>query len=330
MEQFILSVIIVSSIAFFSVYLFTPFLIKFLEKRNLTVQDYNKKGGVMVSRPGGISLIFGIVSSLLVLYIFFPLNEILAVVIVSSLSFVVGLIDDRKVMSGWFKPVCLALCAIPILILGTYETNLSFPLFGSVQIPLLYLTLIVFMIPITGNTINSIDVLNGVSSGFVSIASFSLFACLIILENHEIAVMSLILGLVSLAFYRFHKFPSKIFPGDSGALVLGTTFGTIAIVGEAEVIAVVSLLPAIINSFLFLSSVKKIVEHREIKNPTFLTDDYKIAAKPDSDAPITLVRLLVSKIPLSEKQVEIAIFKLGILSGILAIITTIFMDVNLV
>ncbi len=330
MEQLIFPAIIASFVAFFSVLLLTPFLIKFLEKRNLTVKDYNRKGGAMVSRPGGISLIFGLVSSLLVLYVFIPINEILAVVIVSSLSFVVGLIDDRRVMGGWFKPVCLALCAIPILILGTYETNLSFPLFGSVQIPLLYLALAIFMIPITGNTINSIDVLNGVSSGFVSIASFSLFVCLIILENYEIAVMSLLLGFVSIAFYRFHKFPSKIFPGDSGALVLGATFGTIAIVGEVEVIAAISLLPAITNSFLFLSSVKKIVEHREIKNPTFLTNDYKIAAKPDKDAPVTLVRLLVAKTPLTEKQVGTAIFKLGILSGILAIITAIFMEINLV
>ena len=47
------------------------------------------------------------------------------------------------------------------------------------------------MIPITGNTINSIDVLNGVASGFMVIASFSLTICLLIIQNYEIAVASL-------------------------------------------------------------------------------------------------------------------------------------------
>ena len=82
--------------------------------------------------------------------------------------------DDRKVMGGWFKPATLAIAAIPIILLGTYDTDLAFPLFGTVQIPALYLALIVLMIPITGNTINSIDVLNGVASGFMIIASFTL------------------------------------------------------------------------------------------------------------------------------------------------------------
>ena len=62
--------------------------------------------------------------------------------------------------------------ALPIIFLGTYDSDLTFPLFGDVQIPLLYVGLIIFMIPITGNTINSIDVLNGVASGFMVIASF--------------------------------------------------------------------------------------------------------------------------------------------------------------
>ena len=95
---------------------------------------------------------------------FFPISEILAVIVVSILGFTVGIIDDRKVMGGWFKPVALAFCAAPILLLGAYDSNLDFPLFGSVKIPSLYMALIVFMIPITGNTINSIDILNGLSS----------------------------------------------------------------------------------------------------------------------------------------------------------------------
>ncbi len=329
MEQLIIPAIIAIVVAFFSVYGLTPFVIRALEKRNITVVDANKKEKTMVARPGGLSIIIGIELSLIILYVFFPISEILAVILTTFFAFIVGLIDDRKTMGGWFKPLALAFCAAPILLLGAYDSNLDFPLFGSVKIPLLYMALVVFMIPIMGNTINSIDVLNGVASGFTTIASFALSICLFILQNYEVGIISLCLSFVSLAFYKYHKFPSKIFPGDSGAITFGAAYGSIAIIGGVEVIAAIAILPAIINSFLFLSSVKKIVEHREIKNPTSHTEDWKLQTTSENHAPITLVRLLIAKKPLSEKQIGIEIFKLAIFSGILAIITAFMMGVTI-
>jgi UDP-N-acetylglucosamine--dolichyl-phosphate N-acetylglucosaminephosphotransferase len=326
----IVPAIMVSIIAFFSVYITMPFLICALEKRNLTVKDYNRVGGAMVPRPGGPTILIGIFFSELTLWAFFPRVEILAILATTSLAFLVGLIDDRKVLGGWFKPVALAGAAIPIILLGAYDTELAFPLFGSFRIPALYLALIVIIIPITGNTINSIDVLNGVASGFMTIASFSLTISLFIMNNYEIAIASLPLGFVSLAFYKYHKFPSKIFPGDSGALTLGAMYGAIAIVGHVEVIAAVALLPAVINSFLFLSSVKRIVEHREIKsNPVTHTEDFKLMATTDKDAPVTLVRMILASGPLTEKEVGFVIFRLALFSAALAIITAFMMGIKI-
>ena len=330
MIELIVPSVVSCVVAFLVVFVTTPPLIKFLEKRNLSVKDVNKKGNVLVVRPGGPSIIAGIVASEIVLYAFLQMNEILAILITTSTAFVIGYVDDRKVMGGWFKPVALAFAAIPIIALGTYDTNLAFPLFGTVQIPVLYIALIIFMIPITGNTINSIDVLNGVASGFMTIAGFSLSICLLIVQNYEIAMISLPLAFVSLAFYKYHKIPSRIFPGDSGALTLGAMYGAIAIVGGVEIIAAVALLPAVINSFLFLSSVRRIVEHRQIQGkPVEHTEDFRLKATNEKKAPVTLVRLILAGGPLSEKQVGIAIFKLTIFSGILAVITSLLMGISL-
>ena len=331
MQHQIIAAIIVSSVAFFSVFVITPFLIKALEKRNSVVKDYHRKGGAMVARPGGPSLIVGILISGIVLYAFFPKTEIIAILTTTALAFFVGLVDDKKVMGAWFKPLALATTAIPILLLGAYDSDLSFPLFGDVKIPLLYLGVVVIMISITGNTINSIDVLNGVASGFMVIAGSALTISLIILQNYEVAIASLMLVFVSLAFYKYHKFPSKIFPGDSGALTLGAMYGAIAIVGQVEVVAAIALGPAIINSFLFLSSMKRIVEHREIKaKPVSLTEDFKLKATSDKDASVTLVRLILAGgRPLTEKEIGYVIFRLTIFSGILAIITAFMMEISL-
>ncbi|MBS3921561.1 MAG: UDP-N-acetylglucosamine-1-phosphate transferase [Nitrosarchaeum sp.] len=326
MTELIIPAIISCVVAFFTVFFTTPYLIKFLQKRNSAVKDVNKKDHVMIVRPGGPSIIAGIIVSEFILYGFLQMNEILAIIITSFIAFLIGYVDDRKVMGGWFKPITLIFAATPIIFFGAYDSNLSFPLFGTVQIPALYLGLIIFMIPITGNTINSIDVLNGVASGFMIIASFSLSIALFILQNYEMAIVSLPLGFVALAFYKYHKIPSKIFPGDSGALALGGMYGAIAIIGHVEIIAAIALLPAVINSFLFLSSMKRIVEHRQIKGkPVEHTEDFKLMATKDKTAPITLVRLILAAGPLSEKQVGYAIFKLAIFSGILAIITALMM-----
>jgi len=331
LQSQIIAAIIVSSIAFLSVFVITPFLIKALEKRNSVVKDYHRKGGAMVARPGGPSIIAGILISGIVLYAFFPKTEIIAILTTTVLAFFVGLVDDKKVMGGWFKPLALAATAIPILLLGVYDSDLSFPLFGDVKIPLLYLGVVVIMISITGNTINSIDVLNGVASGFMVIAGSALTISLIILQNYEVAIASLVLVFTSLAFYKYHKFPSKIFPGDSGALTLGAMYGAIAIVGQVEVVAAIALGPAIINSFLFLSSMKRIVEHREIKaKPVSLTEDFKLKATSDKDASVTLVRLILAGgRPLTEKEIGYVIFRLTIFSGILAIITAFMMEISL-
>ncbi|MCH9658219.1 UDP-N-acetylglucosamine-1-phosphate transferase [archaeon] len=330
MIELIVPSIVSCTVAFLVVFFTTPPLIKFLERRNLSVKDVNKKGNVLTARPGGPSIIAGIIASEIILYAFLQMNEILAVLVTTSAAFVIGYVDDRKIMGGWFKPVTLAFAAIPIIVLGTYDTNLAFPLFGTVQIPVLYLALIIFMIPITGNTINSIDVLNGVASGFMTIAGFSLSICLLILQNYEIAMISLPLAFASLAFYKYHKIPSKIFPGDSGALTLGAMYGAIAIVGGVEIIAAVALLPAVINSFLFLSSVRRIVEHRQVQGkPVAHTEDFRLKATNEKNAPVTLVRLILAGGPLSERQVSAVIFRLTVFSGILAVITSLLMGIVL-
>jgi UDP-N-acetylglucosamine--dolichyl-phosphate N-acetylglucosaminephosphotransferase len=227
-------------------------------------------------------------------------------------------------MPGWFKPVALLAAAVPIVVL-----NLMYPgevhgdylhlIFGHAFIPLLYIPLIFIIIPITGNTINSIDVLNGVASGFMIIATIPLLVSVAIFGSMEIFLAALPMFFATIAFYRYHKFPSRIFPGDSGTLLLGAMYGAIAIAGRSEIIGVIALLPAVMNSFMFLASVKRIVEHREVKaRPTILMDDFKLAASTDRAAPATLVRLIVADGPLGEKEIGRQIFKLAIFTALLA------------
>jgi UDP-GlcNAc:undecaprenyl-phosphate/decaprenyl-phosphate GlcNAc-1-phosphate transferase len=315
--------IIASAMSFFITLFGTTKMINWLTAKGEVVQDYHKPDKPRIPRPAGPALVAGIVAAEIILFLLTWKIRVIAILLTAVISFFIGFVDDKKVLPGWFKPVALIIAAIPLIVLGAHQSHLNLE-FGKVAIPLLYIPLILVIIPIAGNTINSIDVLNGVASGFVIIAMFPLLVSIAIFGSNEIFVAALPLLFGTIALYKYHKFPSKIFPGDSGTLLMGAMYGAIAIAGNSEIIAVIAILPAVMNSFLFLASVKKIVEHRKVKSrPIVLNDDFKLAASKEKNAPSTLVRLLLVDGPLSEKDVGCRIFRLAIFSSFLAFISII-------
>ncbi|MEO9295097.1 MAG: UDP-N-acetylglucosamine-1-phosphate transferase [Nitrososphaera sp.] len=312
---------IVSAISFLSVYFLMPAAIKYLVAKGKVVQDYHKPGKPPVPRPAGPVIMAGIAAAELVLYVLTMNPAVLAILAATAIAFAVGYVDDKKVMPGWFKPAALLLAAVPLVALHVQDDHLNL-VFGSAFIPLLYVALVFVLMPVAGNTVNSIDVLNGVASGFMIIATIPLLAAIALFGSMDILLAALPLFFVSIAFFQYHKYPSRIFPGDSGTLLLGAMYGALAIAGRAEIIGVVALLPAVMNSFLFLSSVKRVVEHRQIKSrPTILMDDYRLAASKDTGAPATLVRLILADGPLTEKEIGNRIFRLAVVSALLAFAT---------
>ncbi len=310
-----------SAVSFLIVLFITPAFIEYLTRKRRVVVDYHKPGKPMVPRPAGPVLLIGIVISEIILYFLILDVKIISVLLTTIIAFIIGYIDDLKTMPGWFKPAALILAAIPIIVLGTHGNYLGL-IFDSAFIPILYILLILSIIPIVGNTINSIDVFNGVASGFIIITMIPLLVSVILFSNTNVFLIGLPLLFGCIAMYQYHKFPSKIFLGDSGTLLLGSMYAGISIVGNSEIIGVIALLPAVMNSFLFLSSVKKIVEHREVKTrPVTICDDFRLMASKDNSAPATLVRLILARGPLSEQEIITRIFILATFSSILAIIS---------
>lgn len=313
--------IIVSATSFFIVFFITRPFIAHLNKKGLVVQDYHKPGKPNIPRPAGPVLLLGIIISELLLYFLILDVRVISVLITTIIAFIIGYIDDMKTMPGWFKPATLILAAVPIIVLGSHGNYLGL-IFDSAFIPILYIPLILSIISIVGNTINSIDVFNGVASGFIIITMIPLLVSVILFGNANAFLIGLPLLFGSMAIYHFHKFPSKIFLGDSGTLLLGSMYASISIVGNSEIIGVIALLPAVMNSFLFLSSVKRIIEHRQIKSrPVTICDDFRLMASKESSAPATLVRLILARGPLTEQEIIKRILILAIFSSILALIS---------
>jgi len=231
-------------------------LIRFLKQKQWVVMDYHKKERPMVPKPGGPAILAGFLVGEAALYFYFQAPGLLALMATTGIAGAIGLLDDIVTLGGIVKPASLILASLPILLLGTYDFNLRFPFFGTVFLPIIYPLLILIAIPVVSNTVNTIDVLNGVVSGFMVIASLPILILLLLAGNTVMAAATGVFTVVAAAFYLVHRYPSKIFPGDSGSLSLGAAYGALVIIGRAEMMGVIALIPAILNSFFVISSVK--------------------------------------------------------------------------
>ena len=181
---------IVSAASILIILLLTPKVIKLLIAKGSVVQDYHKPERPSIPRPAGPILIIGIAVAEIILYLLTRNIQVLAILLTTIIAFIVGLIDDKKVLPGWYKPVALIPAAIPLIVLGAHGTHLNL-IFGDASIPLLYIPLILIIIPVAGNTINSIDVLNGVASEAVIVAMIPLLVSIAVFGNNVVFIAGL-------------------------------------------------------------------------------------------------------------------------------------------
>ncbi|HXW37090.1 MAG TPA: hypothetical protein VEJ36_04220 [Nitrososphaerales archaeon] len=315
-----------------------PFL-RYLRRTGRTVSDVHKQEATQVPSPVGPLLLLSLVVGELAAYAFYPRSLIpLATVGCVLLAFAVGIMDDLYVVGGKTKPLLLCLTAVPLVAAqyiqsGVYSARLAFPILGRFALGehfSIYTVLVIAAFPIVSNAFNMMDSFNGEMSGFSVLTSLALTfgIALHVATSKDFSIghiaAALPLVAVSIGFYVFNKFPSKAFDGNSGSLVLGTMFATLAVTGGVEIAAVVALIPAILNSFYILSSVRGFVERRSMgTRPTQMGSDGKIYASTDPSAPVTLIRMILADGPLTEQELVRNVLLLTGASCLLSIVTSI-------
>src|SRR5579875_3631131 len=296
-------------------YVLSRWLCRYLRGRGMTVPDAHKMGNPQVSRPGGPAIVISLLTPLVILYFLTGSIQIVSFALSVVIAFAVGFV---------------VVSALPLLALHTYSVVMPFPFAGHIRLSTIYPVLILIALPVTANAFNMIDVYNGLVSGFTAIATVPLIIDFIFTGQLIPSLMALALLLATAGFYPLHRNPAKLFPGDSGTLALGAAYGAVAIIGHAEFIAVVALLPAVLNSFYVISSVGGLVEHRKMKKrPVVLDKEFKLNAARDPDAPMTLTRMMLADGPLTESEVTRRILYLEAFSASLAILTFFLLGVRI-
>lgn len=317
-----------------------PWLIKKLKEKGKVGIDVHKLDKPEVAEMGGISiLIIACAVAILPMIfsdIFFVKIQMFVFIMVVGLAGFIGIIDDIYGLGSKMKPLLVAGASIPLLIANLIYFNHifypkpDFPLVGQgFDIDYLYWILVPVGIAMAANAVNMMDVVNGSMSGPCVIVFGVLLICSLLKQpmSEVGALLSAIMLGIMIIFYKYNRFPAKVFSGDVGSLTIGVALGMIAIMGGLEIVTIVVAMPFIINAFQILASVRGFVEGRKHKiRPSIVQSDGTIAANTDIRAPITLMRIIMAKGPQKEPKIARNFTTLTLFCGILAIITIILTD----
>lgn len=325
--------LISASVSFLVVLFLVPWLIRYLRRIGLVVQDQNKKEKYLVPLSGGLAVLAGFFSGLMVfifLRTFFPWSEgmilddyslknifaaTVSIMIITFVGFVDDLIIKRTKESSaglkqWQKPLLTLAAAIPLMAIMVGETTMSLPFIGRFDIGILYpLVLVPVVVVGAANMVNLLGGLNGMETGMgiAYIGMLGLYASYN--ERHIATLISLLVFVSLISFYLFNKFPAKILPGDSLTYFLGGTLAVIAIVGNIEKAALIISIPFFIEFLLKLRS--------KFKADSFgYYNDGKLCSKYKKIYSLTHLFLRTGKF--TEKQI-VLFFILGelIISGLI-------------
>ena len=238
-------------------------------------------------------------------------------------------IVGKDIHKSW-KPVVAEMGGFGILfgfIIGMFSgiymhDILTFPLIWAAppNVGLLYLITIPIALSIGSNLTNMLAGLNGIESGLGVISMASLTIACIILGKYDVTIISMSMLGALLAFLYYNRYPAKIFPGDTGTLIIGAAIVCIAFIGRVKLIALIVLMPNIIDASLkFISA--GVMERQQFK-PTELNDEGKLV-RPEQGFK-SLIRLVLRR-PIAEKDAVKIIWAIGIVFGVLGIIVALSM-----
>lgn len=302
--------IICGVISFLVTRLSMPRIIRKLEKAEIVGKDIHKSWKPVVAEMGGFGILFGFIIGIFAGIGMHDLLtfQLMVVLVVILLVGIIGIVDDLLVLSSKEKFFLLFLAGIPLIWAAPPNVGI------------IYLICIPIALSIGANITNMLAGLNGIESGLGIISLSSLTVACIILGKYDVTIISMsMLGALA-AFLYFNKHPAKVFPGDTGTLIIGAAIVSIAFIGRVKLIALIVLLPNIIDAALKFYSAG--VMERQQFEPTKVNDEGKLV-RPDVGFK-SLIRLVLRK-PIEEKTAVRIIWGIGIVFGIIGIVVALYM-----
>ena len=237
-------------IAFSTVFILTPILMKLAFKYNFTDKPTKrKKHKGETPLCGGIAMFIGFFLAYFIAFYNYSFDEKYGIFIGALLILIIGIVDDYYKSIGKEFGITPRLIVQLLAAVIVFKSGISFEGFTN---PFTdeYITLspiVQFVLTITWifgvtTVINWSDGMGGLAGGLSFISAMTFAATAIILGQPPSLLFSLITAGVVLAFLYYNRYPAKVFMGDSGANFLGFILSIIALDGAFKGATILSLM----------------------------------------------------------------------------------------
>jgi len=301
-------------LAFAVTYRTTSWAVRTMKSKGITAIDVHKPGKPAIASMGGIAVIVGYASGVMLTIIPFSqfLPELLSALVTVLLLGMMGMIDDILDLSRKTKTLMPLIASLPLIIVVSNDRTMLIPLVGVLGLGVLYpLVLVPIGLATASNLTNMLAGLNGLEAGMGSIAAASLLiATLTTGKQLGALIVAPIIGSL-IAFLLYNRYPAKILPGNSTTYVIGGVIALSVILGDMEVIGVVCLVPYIFEFF--------------VKGRTLFRGQCFGKLEPDgtlkpSSSIQSLTHIMMKIGNYNEKQVVVRLWLMEALFGVIAIL----------
>jgi UDP-GlcNAc:undecaprenyl-phosphate GlcNAc-1-phosphate transferase len=234
-----------------------------------------------IARLGGIaiflSFLFAVVCTFLVKYSAFEsFNQewllTCALLLCSTIMFLVGLWDDLKTLSVCPKICAQLVGALIIALAGARVTHITVQDLFSINLGWMSYPITFFWVLGITNSINLIDGVDGLAGGISMIACGAVALLSVIQGNCVLAILmfGLLGSLTGFLFYNFH--PARIFMGDCGSLFLGFIIAGATLITASQTKSLIGIgLPILALSIPILDTLfcmlRRFLERRGLMSP---------------------------------------------------------------
>jgi UDP-N-acetylmuramyl pentapeptide phosphotransferase/UDP-N-acetylglucosamine-1-phosphate transferase len=217
--------------SFILTFLLTPLVIGFFKKKNIM----DKPGGRKIHTGdtpsmGGIAIFLGMVIALLIWMPLPGLQRFKFFYGAMGIMFIVGLRDDLVPVRPTVKLAAQLLSSCMVIFLMDIKLNSLYGIFTIEELPnLISFFLSLFTLIVITNSYNLIDGLDGLASsiGIIAFFFFGIYFFLVGQTYYSMVCFAFIGALI--AFLNFNWEPSRIFMGDTGALLIGFALAVVSI-----------------------------------------------------------------------------------------------------
>ncbi|MEC9488535.1 MAG: MraY family glycosyltransferase [Halanaerobium sp.] len=267
--------------------------------------DERRLNSTPVPTIGGLAIFLGFLVAVLISVPFSP--KLMGIIMGGGLLIVIGLLDDLYELSAGIKLAGQILAACIALFYGIKIEFITNPLGGMFYLSYWGAPLTVVWIVAIINAVNLIDGLDGLASGVVTIASFTL----LFVGWQEGQTFSVLLACAvagsALGFLPINFNPASIFMGDTGSMFLGFMLAVISAEGALKSAAAATvLIPILALGFPIFDTLFAILRRHQNGQPIF-----------EADCGHLHHRLL--GLGLSQRQVAIIVYIISIGFGLAAI-----------